>query len=238
MAQEPRLKGRAAERAGVTTRCSKGSGVQRSERYRVALGAGLAVSAALHGFVLAKIAFRPPESAALASLPSSSPVELPEETIVLVTIEELPDPEAPRRVLLEARYSELPTASEEPQESKHGDSPVAPAGESPSSSTEPSERAAAGEPAAAFAIRPSGAQLRALDSMRPVVSVHPATAAAVLHPLSALAPRAELERDEGDGEEKRSWWRRLGAKLGFGKDGAVCVPRPEIADLDGHSAGP
>ena len=69
------------------------------------------------------------------------------------------------------------------------------------------------------------------------MSVHPAAGAAVLQPLSALAPRPELERDEGEGEEKRSWWRRLGAKLGFGKGGAVCVPRPEIADLDSPSAG-
>ena len=224
------------ERAGVTTRCSKGPGVQRSKRYRVALGAGLAASAALHGFVLAKVAFRPPESAALASLPSASPVDPPEETIVLLRIEELPDPEVLRPVLIEARPSEVPTASEELQEPRQGEAPVAVAGESPSSSTEAAEIAGAGEPAAAFAIPPSGAQLRALASMRPVTSVHPAAGAAVLQPLSSLAPRPELERDEGEGEEKRSWWRRLGAKFGFGKGGEVCVPRPEIADLDGPSA--
>lgn len=210
--------------------------MQRSERYRVALGAGLAVSAALHGFLLAKIALRPPESAPSASLPSPSPVKLPEETVVLLRMEELPDPEVPRPVLLEARPSEVPTASEELQEPRQGEAPVAAAGESPSSSTEPSERAGAGEPAAAFAIPPSGAQLRALASMRPVMSVRPAAGAAVLQPLSSAAPRPELERDEGEGEEKRSWWRRLGAKFGFGKGGAVCVPRPEIADLDGPSA--
>ncbi|MCY3808334.1 MAG: hypothetical protein OXG58_02665 [Gemmatimonadetes bacterium] len=211
--------------------------MQRSERYRVALGAGLAISAALHGFVLARIALEPPESAALAPSPSASPVELPEETIVLLRIEEPPDPEVPRPVLLAARPSDLPTASGELQEPREGEAPVALAGESPSSSTEASDRAGAGEPEAAFAIPTSRAQLPALASMRPVMSVHPAAGAAVLQPLSALAPRPELERDEGEGEEKRSWWRRLGAKLGFGKGATVCVPRPEIADLDDSSAG-
>jgi len=210
--------------------------VQRSERYRVGLGAGLAVSAALHVFVLAKIAFRPPEPAALASLPSASPVKLPEETIVLLRIEELPDPEVPRPVLLEARPSEVPTTSEELQEPRPGEAPVALAGQSPSSSTEPLERVGAGEPAAAFAI-PNSETLSALASVRPVMSVHPAAGAAVLQPLSSLAPRPELERDEGEGEEKRSWWRRLGAKLGIGKGATVCVPRPEIADLEDPSAG-
>lgn len=211
--------------------------MQRSERYKVALGAGLAVSAALHGVVLARIALRPPESAALASLSSAPPVKLPEETIVLLRIEELPDPEVPRPVVLEARPAEVATVSGELQEPREGEAPVALAGESPSSSAEASERAGAGEPAAAFAIPTSGAQLPALASLRPVMSVHPAAGAAVLQPLSALAPRPELERDEGEGEEKRSWWRRLGAKLGFGKGATVCVPRPEIADLDDSSAG-
>ena len=210
--------------------------MQRSERYRVGLGAGLAVSAALHVFVLAKIAFRPPEPAALASSPSALPVKLPEETIVLLRIEELPDPEVPRPVLLEARPSELPTASEELQEPRQGEAPVALAGESPSSSTEPTESAGTGEPAAAFAI-PNSETPSALASVRPVMSVHPAAGAAVLQPLSSLAPRPELERDEGEGEEKRSWWRRLGAKLGIGKGATVCVPRPEIADLEDPSAG-
>ena len=212
--------------------------MQRSERYKVALGAGLAVSAALHGVVLARIALRPPESVASASFPSASPVKLPEETIVLLRIEELPDPEVPRPVVLQARPAEVATVSGELREPREGEAPVALAGESPSSSTEPSERAGAGEPEAALAIPTSRAQLPALASMRPVMSVHPATGAAVLQPLSSLAPRRELERDEGEGEEKRSWWRRLGAKLGFGKGATVCVPRPEIADLDDSSAGP
>ena len=157
---------------------------------------------------------------------------------MLLRIEELADPEAPRPVLIEARPSELPTAPDELQEPRRGEAPVALEGESPSSSTEPSERAGAGEPAAAFAIPMSGAQPRAPASMRPVMSVHPAAGAAVLQPLSALAPRPEPERDEGEGEEKRSWWRRLGAKFGIGEGGTVCVPRPEIADLEDPSAGP
>lgn len=212
--------------------------MQRPEGYRVALGAGLAVSAALHGFVLAGIALRPPESAALAPLPSASSVKLPEGTVVLLRIEELPDPEVRRPVLPEARPAEVATVSEEVQEPREGEAPVALAGESPSSSTEPLERVGAGEPAAAFAVPTSGAQRRALASMRPVMSVHPAAGAAVLQPLSSLAPRPESERDEGEGEEKRSWWRRLGAKLGIGKGATLCVPRPEIADLDDPSAGP
>ena len=203
---------------------------RNSKPYRWALGAGLAVSAALHGVALATLAFPRPEPAATESRPAPLLATVPETAVELVRIEEMPEPAVSRPVLVEARPPATPTASEELREPKLGEAPMAAAGEAASSSPRAPERPAASDPAAgALALRLADAPLRMPASMRPSLGAHP-NAGAAAWPLRALSPLSELERDEGEGEEKRSWWRRLGAKFGLGQGGDICVPRPELAD--------
>ncbi|MDE2871832.1 MAG: hypothetical protein OXQ94_09125 [Gemmatimonadota bacterium] len=194
------------------------------------LGAGLAVSLAVHGFLLGSFSFWGPEPAGWPVRPEEASVfQVP--AIELVRIEEPPEQVVPEPVTADAPIILTAPASEEVSEPKSGEALVAASGEVAASAAAPMGGAAvADNPLSANpALAESGFPSAAL-SMLPRLGSRQGRPESIREPIEVPGPYPEADHAEGEGEEDESWWRRLGAKFGIGSGSKICVPRPEVMD--------
>lgn len=192
----------------------------REERHRLVLGTSLVLSLALHGVLLGTHGFQGRDPAGETSDVSAETPVFQVPSIELVQIVEPPEQVVPDPVVTDApRILTAPT-SEEISEPRSGDALLAKSGEAAASAAAPEGGAEVADdplPSTALSMRPRfGFQQRMPESTR--------------KPIEALDPLAEHDNAEGEGDEERSWWRRLGAKFGIGSGSKICVPRPEVID--------
>lgn len=206
----------------------------RERRHRLVLGAGLVVSLAVHAAALGTFGFDgPPGPATRLPIRPAEMAVFRTPSIELVEIEAVPEQVVLEPVIADAPPVPTAPTSEDLWEPKHGVAPVAMAGEAAASAA-----GAAGGPKVAEDRLPvvvATAETGIPATLPPSMSTRfggPSMAQSIREPLEAPDPRGDHDRVEGEGEEKRSWWRRLGAKFGIGDGSNICVPRPEVIGVD------
>lgn len=206
----------------------------REKRHRLVLGACLVVSLALHGLLFGALSLQRPEPAPGLPDRRAEPPVFDVPSIKLVRIEEPPEQVVSEPVVADAPLMPTAPASEEVRDPKSGDAPVAAAGETVASAAGAMGGAeAAYDPfRAGTASAKTGIPSRLPPSMKLRFGIQRKMHESTRRPINALDPLAAAERAEGEGEEEVSWWRRLGAKLGFGDGSKICVPRPEVMVAD------
>lgn len=202
----------------------------RERRHRLVLGACLVVSLALHGLLFGALSLQRPEPAAGLPDRRAEPPVFDVRSIRLVRIEEPPEQVVLEPVVADAPIMPTAPASEEVPDPKAGDAPVAAAGETVASAAGATGGAeAAYDPLlAGMASAETGIPSRLPPSMKLRFGIQRKMLESTRKPINALDPLAAADRAEGEGEEEVSWWRRLGAKFGFGDGSKICVPRPEV----------
>ena len=210
----------------------------RETRYRLALRASLVVSAAVHGLALGVVAVRVPEPVGGPSHRAAESPSFRVPAIELLRLEEVRERVPPDPVVADAPVVPTVPASEGPPDPRSGEAFVAAWGEDVASAAPVA--GGAETPGASLPLATALAAKGPLSglplSMRPRLGVRHGPGL-IGEALDAPDPQAHDDREEGEGEERRSWWRRLGAKFGIGDGGNVCVPRPEVLDEGPASAG-
>lgn len=201
----------------------------RNRQNRMAVGAGLVISVAVHGVLFGALTFQvaPPPSEAPAGV--AEPVVFQESSIELVQIEEVREPIVLEPILVQARPAlATPTLEELPQPAP-GEVSVAKAGDAPpSDAVKGADVNAQGDafPSAA-SLAEAGLPAQLAHSMTPRFGIMKELPESFRQPVAMLNPLAGHHHGEGDGQEELSWWRRLGIKFGIG-GGLICRPRPEL----------
>lgn len=201
----------------------------RNRQNRMAVGAGLAVSVAVHGVLFGALTFQAPQPPSETPAGVAEPAVLQESSIELVEIKEVREPVVLEPILVQARPAKATPTPEELPEPAPGEVAVAKAGDAPPSDavTGADVNARGDAFPSATSLAETGLPARPALSMKPRFGVMKELPESLRRPVALLDPHAGHDHGEGDGEEELSWWRRLGLKFGIG-GGLVCRPRPEL----------
>lgn len=204
----------------------------RQSRYRqgrVVLGVSLAISLAVHGVLFGALDFQVRQQPSESPAGTPEPVALEYSAIEVVEIREVPEEIVLEQIIAEARVAVATPTPEKLPEPAAGEMSMAKAGDAPAShavtGADVDERGDAFPSTTMLADAGSAARFAA--SLRPRLGILKEMPRSTREPVEMLEPNFGDGTGEGDGEEEKSWWRRLGMKFGIG-GGEICRPRPEL----------